>query len=310
MWSAYTNVTNILVRVAPRNISVDGAVLMSAHYDAALGSPGASDDLAAVGVLLEVFRNIALDPTTAPKHALIFNFNGAEENILQASHGFVTQHPWRHEVKAFLNMEACGAGGREIVFQTGPGHPWLIELYARTVPRPHINVMAQEVFQTNVIPSDTDFRIYRDFGAIPGFDMAWFENGYVYHTKNDDMSQFEPGAIQHTGDNVLALVKGLGNAPELPTAQYDSTTHLIFFDFLGKAVFVWSTTTQLLVCSVVAAAVVWLVWLNRLPAARLGAAVKGYGIVMLTTILVPTLIGAVLPLLGLKMFWYARPFRS
>jgi hypothetical protein len=58
------------------------------------------------------------------------------------------------------------------VFQTGPGHPWLVETYARVATRPHISVIAQEVFQANVIPSDTDFRIYRDFGQIPGFDMA------------------------------------------------------------------------------------------------------------------------------------------
>lgn len=59
---------------------------------------GSGDDGAMVVVMLEILRVLATTRETFV-HPIIFLFNGAEENPLQASHGFITQHKWAKKCK-------------------------------------------------------------------------------------------------------------------------------------------------------------------------------------------------------------------
>lgn len=127
---------------------------------------GGSDDGINVVVMLEILRKLSLSPTRL-RHNVIFLFNGAEETPLQASHGFITQHKWAEECKIIVNLEACGAGGKIILFQTGPETPWLMKYYS-SVQHPYGQAAGEEIFQSGLIPSDTDFRIFRDYGKLVG----------------------------------------------------------------------------------------------------------------------------------------------
>ncbi|XP_045777115.1 endoplasmic reticulum metallopeptidase 1-like isoform X1 [Maniola jurtina] len=236
MSNVYRDVQSVVVRVrgaGGRGGAARRALLLNCHFDTVPDSPGASDDAAGCAVGLEVLRALAAG---APlRHDVLLLLNGAEENILQASHAFVTQHPWAKSLRAFINMEACGAGGREVLFQAGPHDPWIMEVYAGAVPHPFASSVAQELFQSGLIPADTDFRIFRDYGNLSGVDLAWSSNGYVYHTALDTAARVPAAALQRTGDNVLALARGLLRSARLEAAV-ELEEQPVFFDVLGLLV--------------------------------------------------------------------------
>lgn len=92
-------------------------------------------------------------------HSIIFLFNGAEEPGLQGSHAFITQHKWRQDVRAYINLESTGSGGKSVLFRTGPKHDWLARMYRESVKKPFGTVAAEELFESGIIPSATDFQV-------------------------------------------------------------------------------------------------------------------------------------------------------
>jgi len=53
-------------------------------------------------------------------------------------------------------------------FFLGPEHPWLVSIYGQHAPHPFGSVVGEEIFQSGLVPGETDFRIYRDYGGLPG----------------------------------------------------------------------------------------------------------------------------------------------
>ncbi|XP_070336554.1 endoplasmic reticulum metallopeptidase 1 isoform X1 [Odocoileus virginianus] len=308
--SYYDNITNVVVKLEPRD-GAQHAVLANCHFDSVANSPGASDDAVSCSVMLEVLRVLSTS-SEALYHAVIFLFNGAEENVLQASHGFITQHPWASLIRAFINLEAAGVGGKELVFQTGPENPWLVQAYVSAAKHPFASVVAQEVFQSGIIPSDTDFRIYRDFGNIPGIDLAFIENGYIYHTKYDTADRILTDSIQRAGDNILAVLKYLATSDMLASSSKYQHGNMVFFDVLGLFVIAYPSRVGSIINYMVVMAVVLYLGRKLLhPKYKTATYTKdffcGLGITLISwfTSLVTVLIIAVfVSLIGQSLSWY------
>ncbi len=230
----YDNMTNIAVRINPQtNKFSDEAFLISSHYDSAHTSPGCHDDGLPTSIMLEILRNVIAgtnDGTIELHHPLIFLFNGAEEIFMCAAHGFVHQHPWAKSIKTFINLESAGSGPVPILFQAS--NSWITKEYAKVAPYPSGQVTAQDLFMTNTIPSDTDYRVYVDEGNMTGLDVAFFKFGQRYHTHMDSFENYAAGSAQAMGENAFAMVKHMITMKQAyPTDTKDTKQIAVFFDF-------------------------------------------------------------------------------
>ncbi|KAJ1344620.1 hypothetical protein BSLG_000143 [Batrachochytrium salamandrivorans] len=210
------------------------ALLLNAHYDSTLFSPGASDGGAGIAIMLEVMRVLAHTPKTL-KNSVIFLFNSAEETLQDASHALVTQHKLVSSIRAVLNLEAMGVKGKEFLFQASSDT--LVDAYRR-VPHPHGASISNAIFATGFVKSDTDFRQFVQYGDMAGLDFAFYQNSYVYHTMLDVEENIQDGSLQHFGDNILALVEYIIFEADL--SDFSHSQNVIYYDYLGM-IFVYYT---------------------------------------------------------------------
>ena len=209
--NAYTNLTNVAVRVraraaAGRKLATrKSAVLLNAHFDTTLGSPGGADCASCVGILLEQLRVLLHATSAPPRSPIIFLLNGGEETFMQAAHGFVASHPWASEAGVVINVEATGTSGPDVLFRETGG--WPAELFMKHAPRPVATATVRDLVRFANLPVDTDFSVFRDptleHGNLPGVDLASMLDGYSYHTDRDVVSRIRAGSIQAYGENVM-----------------------------------------------------------------------------------------------------------
>ncbi|PIN05600.1 Aminopeptidases of the M20 family [Handroanthus impetiginosus] len=254
----YRNHTNILMRISSVDSQdSDPSVLLNAHFDTPPGSPGAGDCGSCVASLLELAR-LTVDSGWIPPRPIIFLFNGAEELFMLGSHGFMTTHRWRDTIGAFIDVEASGTGGFDLVCQSGPGS-WPAYIYAQSAVYPMANSAAQDVF--GAIPGDTDYRMFaKDYGDIPGLDIIFLLGGYFYHTSSDTVERLLPGSMQARGENLFSIMKVFANSSKLLNALQRESFRAaasgsegerpVFFDYFAQFLVFYSRRQALVFHSI------------------------------------------------------------
>jgi hypothetical protein len=231
-WGLDPNARTVnLIGVLPGVDMSAPAVLLMAHYDTTVHSPGAADDSAGVAAVLETVR--AIKARGPIRHPLVVLLTDGEELNLDGARTFFSEHPWRERLGAVINLEARGGGGRAMMFETGPGNRQTIDVLAGAVTRAPggvtSNSLAVVVYEN--MPNGTDFTLARQ-RALAGMNFAFIGRPEQYHAEASTPDNLDQGALQHIGGQALEATDALVRTPALPV----SGERRVYADVLGRLV--------------------------------------------------------------------------
>ncbi|MEV0808284.1 M28 family peptidase [Micromonospora sp. NPDC050200] len=196
-------VRNVVARL-PGTAST-GRVFLVAHYDSVQSGPGGNDDAAGTSTVLEVARALTSGPR--PRNDIVFVLTDAEEACLCGAQAFASSHRLAADGGVVLNLEARGATGPVIMFETSRDNARLVDVFGRAAPHPVGTSFAVEIYRA--LPNDTDFTAFLDADFV-GLNSAYIDGGAIYHTPLDIPAAMDRGSLQQHGDNALGLAREFG----------------------------------------------------------------------------------------------------
>jgi hypothetical protein len=210
-WGNLVKSKNILARI--KGTQNTKALLLLTHYDSAphSSSHGASDAGSGVATILESVRAF-LYAKTPQKNDIIILFSDAEELGLNGAALFVTEHQWAKEIGLVLNFEARGSSGPSyMLMETNGGNAGLVKAFAAAGTHfPVTNSLMYSIYK--MLPNDTDLTVFREKGNIQGYNFAFIDGHYNYHTAQDDIEHLNTNSLAHQGTYLMPLLSYFSNA--------------------------------------------------------------------------------------------------
>lgn len=204
-WGNLVKAKNIVARLPGSNSTK--ALMLLTHYDSAPHSSfGASDAGSGIVTILEGVRAFLHDNKT-PVNDLILLFSDSEELGLNGADLFVNKHKWAKDVGLVLNFEARGTGGPSyMLVETNGGNANLIKGFVEANPKyPVANSLAYSIYK--MLPNDTDLTRFREDGDIDGFNFAFIDDHFDYHTANDTYQRLDRETLEHQGSYLMPLLE-------------------------------------------------------------------------------------------------------
>lgn len=251
-------------------------ILIATHHDSCRWGPGAGDAGSAVVTLLEHLRILSIHPPNRTTHYL---FTDGEEYGLLGANALAAQEtlPFRDPVFV-LNFDARGTTGGVPMFETHSNNRAWINVLINHLASPKItSSLAVTVYRT--LPNATDFNVWNDELALPGFNYATIGGAHRYHRVDDRPENVSDRTLQHMGDHLHSMhravdsldSRSIGDLIDEVAGQPDRNA--VFFDLYGITVIHFGEAFQkwIAIISAVLLGIVW-IWPNRKHLLRLAVA--------------------------------------
>ncbi|GAA3778506.1 M20/M25/M40 family metallo-hydrolase [Corallibacter vietnamensis] len=224
-WGNLSKPKNVLARIPGSNSGK--ALLLLSHYDSnPHSSVGASDAGSGVVTILEGIRAF-LSTGKQLKNDIIILITDGEELGLNGADIFVNKHPWAKDVGLVLNFEARGSGGPSyMLIETNQGNANLMKGFVAANPEfPVANSLAYSIYK--MLPNDTDLTRFRADKDIDGFNFAFIDDHFDYHTALDTYERLDRNTLEHQGSYLMPLLTYFADAD---LTNIKSTEDYIYFN--------------------------------------------------------------------------------
>src|SRR5690606_21347504 len=121
-----------------------------------------------------------------------------------------------------------------MLIETNSGNAGLIEGFSKAgVDYPVANSLVYSIYK--MLPNDTDLTVFREDGDIEGFNFAFIDDHFDYHTALDNADRLDRNTLAHQGSYLMPLLQhfssaDLGNLKSLNAKVY---FNLPFFKFVS-----------------------------------------------------------------------------
>ena len=146
------------------------------------------------------------------KNDIVILFSDAEEVGLNGAALFVTEHQWAKDIGLVINFEARGtAGPSYMLMEVNQGNANMVDGFTEANPRfPVSNSLMYSIYK--MLPNDTDLTIFRERGQVQGFNFAFIDDHFNYHTAQDDVQHLSKKTLKHQGTYLMPLLNYFSNA--------------------------------------------------------------------------------------------------
>ncbi|KAJ1966461.1 hypothetical protein GGI12_000036, partial [Dipsacomyces acuminosporus] len=117
---------------------------------------------------------------------------------------------WAEDVRAYLNLEAGGVGGRAMLFRAS--HSALLSAYKRSVEKPSASLVGNDAMRLGIVRSDTDFSVYTTRYGVPGLDLAFTDHRNFYHSQRDNVHQATTESVLSMGAAALSVTREIADS--------------------------------------------------------------------------------------------------